>query len=120
MVDWLAHTKVKNTHNTGILYIKDLIEKSPGISTKLLDCGGLLVLETKKEHWLNFAVMEFFSSDLDGGNDTYSVVFHGSGVPSHLRELRHTYWGEDGYLFYPNLRLIASAFFELKNYFDGD
>lgn len=35
-----------------------------------------------------------------------------------LRELRHTYWGENGYLHYPPGALISDAFAKLERWFD--
>lgn len=47
-----------------------------------------------------------------------TLQFHGKGLSGALRECRHTYWGEDGYIFYPNGKVISEAFKELSIYFD--
>lgn len=47
-----------------------------------------------------------------------SVVFSGNGPSDALRELRHTNWGDGGYLFDPPARVIAAAFEALKEWFD--
>ncbi len=50
----------------------------------------------------------------------YSVLFHGDGPSGSLRELRHTTWGESGYIYYPNGLLISDAFKHLARWFDCD
>lgn len=76
---------------------------------------GLLVVRVDG-HIVEFAVLEWDSSC--AGEDFYSMVFHGQGVGSGLREMRHTYWGEGGYLFYAPADVIAAAFEALKEWFD--
>jgi len=48
----------------------------------------------------------------------YEVLFSGTGYGAPLRELRHTDWGEDGYINYPDGRVIAEAFRHLARWFD--
>lgn len=84
---------------------------------------GWLVLYREEDHqdWLHFAVMQFYHSDSDGSNIRLSCIFYGDG-PTSLRELRHTYWGNEGdgsgYIFYPNKKIICSAFEALTEFFD--
>jgi len=87
--------------------------------------SGLLAVDDGVDHHVSFAVFRFHSGPstrngviVDG--EKMSVVFHGSGPSGALRELRHTYWGENGYIFYPHGALIASAFAALKEWFDCD
>lgn len=47
-----------------------------------------------------------------------SLVFAGNGPSGALRELRHTNWGERGYLFDPPAKVIAAAFKALAEWFD--
>lgn len=49
----------------------------------------------------------------------YEVLFTGVGFDAPLRELRHTDWGEAGYIHYPDGPVIAEAFRELGRWFDG-
>ena len=84
---------------------------------------GWLVLNHEKSggNWLRFAVCEFRQSATDGSRTLVSVVFYGEGPGGKddpLRECRHTYWGEDGYLFYPNGVVIAAALQALSEFFD--
>jgi|ERR1700760_2449473 len=80
------------------------------------------------ESWLSFVVFRHASGPstrngvvVDGIKG--SIVFYGCGS-SGLRELRHTYWGDDrsqpGYLFYPNGKAITAAFAALQEWFDCD
>lgn len=86
---------------------------------------GLLAVDDSDPVHVSFVVFDFHSgpSTRDGDvvdGEKMSLVFHGNGPSSSLRELRHTYWGEDGYLFYAQGRLIAAAFIALNEWFDCD
>ena len=102
--------------------------KSPGYSLteirskceviNLGDNGYLALLPDSDDESfkLTFGVFTFNNSD---GKDEYvTVQFHGYGFTLVLRECRHTYWGEAGYLFYPDGKVISLAFKELAKYFD--
>lgn len=82
--------------------------------------NGWVVLNWHDETWLKFAVLEFNHSDGDGSNTVTTPVFHGEGPSGSLRECRHTYWGYDGYIFYPNGQLITEAFKVLSEFYDLD
>lgn len=73
-----------------------------------------------EKFWLDFAVLRFEHSDNDGSNIAVKTMLHGSGPSGNLRECRHTYWGENGYIFYPNKKVIKAALNELGKYFDLD
>lgn len=80
---------------------------------------GYLVLEwhdPNSKSWLKFAALDFYCSN--GSDINLSLVFYGEGPSGDLRECRHTYWGEDGYLFYPNKKVISSALTALSEFFD--
>ncbi len=68
--------------------------------------------------WVKFAVLEFSMSNTDGSNAFASSVFFGEGPTGYLRECRHTYWGKDGYVFYPSGPIILAAFKALSEFFD--
>lgn len=90
-----------------------------------LDGDGLIAVDNAVDHHVSFVVFRFHSgpSTRDGvvvDGEKMSVVFHGNGPSGALRELRHTYWGENGYIFYPHGVLIASAFEALREWFDCD
>lgn len=86
--------------------------------------GGWLVLKHDSTfgNWMQFTVLQFATSNSDGSNEFGSIVFYGDGPggkpDESLRECRHTYWGEDGYIFYPNGKLISSAFAALSEFYD--
>ncbi len=114
-ISWLE--KGLDTLNNDTVYSLDRARER--YEVRELGYGGYLVLNHEPATlWLNFAVLEFHSSEADGGNVQLSCVFHGEGPSSSLRECRHTYWGESGYLFYPDGRIIAAAFKELAEFYD--
>lgn len=90
--------------------------------------GGWLVLKRADEKgpsgglWLNFAVLQFHTS-IDEG-EFATCLFFGDGPGGKkgesLRECRHTYWGEngDGYIFYPEGKLIIAALRALSEFYD--
>lgn len=87
-----------------------------------LDCNrdGYLAMK-RSEYWMDFAILSFSCSEVDGSNTMLHSIFHGSGTggtADALRECRHTYWGEGGYIFYVDGELITAAFKELSKYFD--
>ncbi len=82
---------------------------------------GWLVLkmpEDPESTWMHFAVLQFVCSDGDDKNVLTQVVFHGEGPSGNLRECRHTYWGDEGYIFYPNGKVIMAAFRALAEFYD--
>lgn len=88
-----------------------------------LDGHGWLVLKPKEgepaqDTWLQFAVLDFHCSEGDDTNAYGKLVFHGEGPTGVLRECRHTYWGEDGYVFYPSGTVIKAAFKALAEFYD--
>lgn len=95
--------------------VRDLAGREPGI---------LAVLEDDDAVIISFCVFEWVTQETgpDGprGPVYYSLVFQGYGVSGGMRELRHTTWGYegDGYLAYPDSRLIADAFVKLREWFD--
>lgn len=92
-----------------------------------LEGGGLLAVLEKDTH-VSFIVTTFAEgpSTQNGqvvGPELHERVFHGSGPSGSLRELRHTYWGEQnngGYIYYPSAKLITDAFRQLQRWFDCD
>lgn len=85
--------------------------------------GGLLAVQVIEELHVSFVVFSAVRgpSTRDGVEvepAMYQVTFCGEGPSGNLRELRHTYWGKDGYIFYVNAELITSAFAALREWFD--
>lgn len=105
------------------IYDADAVRAASSRCVDLDESGGLLVVD-ESESWVSFAVFEFHSgpSTRDGqivDGVKLSAVFNGCG-PSGLRELRHTYWGENGYVPSPRRALISKAFDLLAEWFDVD
>lgn len=68
--------------------------------------------------WLEFGVFKFCVQEhvlIELAE--FELLFAGEG-PVGLRELRHSYWGKDGYIFYPSSNDIAKAFRVLERWFD--
>ena len=95
--------------------------RSAGFEVRELPGGGWLVLQRDADPentWLRFAVLDFLSSDIGGGNSLATCLFYGDGPVGALRECRHTYWGENGYVFYLPGKLIAAALHALSEFYD--
>ncbi|WP_374029805.1 hypothetical protein [Bdellovibrio bacteriovorus] len=115
MISWLIAFKSVLDEQHTVYSLNEVREKFEVVQ---LTTDGYLVLNWDKEmFWLRFAVLDFHTGFDD---DTFlSIVFHGEGWVGKLRECRHTWWGDAGYLFYPNGVLIGKALAELSKYFDG-
>lgn len=117
MIDWLEH-EISPVNDEDILYSISAAQEK--FEVRQLNRNGWLVLNWDETKFLlKFAVLEFAFSDADGGNIRGQCLFHGSGPTGSLRECRHTYWGEDGYIFYPNGPIISAAFKVLAEFYDG-
>lgn len=82
-----------------------------------LEDDGLIVYKWDEDKfWLKFAVLGFNSGVDD--EQFLTVIFHGEGPTDCLRELRHTWWGDGGYIFYPRGKVITDAFNKLRDHFD--
>ena len=88
---------------------------------------GQILATRKEDGWVSFCVFDFAhgpatcdGEEVDGVK--LELVLHGGGPGGRrggsLRELRHTYWGQSGYIFDPNSKLIAAAFAALGEWFD--
>lgn len=109
-----------NKDDNNIYYSLDNIKTKHEVRNLDDHDSGYLVLDNKEEDWLRFAVLEFVSSKYDGTDVKVNMVFHGDGPSNNLRELRHTWWGNEGYLFYPNFKTIKSALDMLLEFYDGN
>lgn len=117
---WFEFAKIGETscndHTFSYLKLKEKFE------LEKLDCPGDAWLVTyfkdSDQFWLDFAVMEFSSQICGEDEIELTVLFHGCGPTNGLQECRHTYWGREGYIFYPNGPTIAAAFKALSKYYD--
>lgn len=48
----------------------------------------------------------------------YEMLFHGRGVGGAAKECRHTWWGDQGYLYLMPLDVVAAAAIALDDWFD--
>lgn len=111
--------------NDEIVYSLDEIKEK---STQVVDLeqGCYLALFQKEDHWLEFALFHFYCSDCDYNNITVNCVFSGEGTGTlkegefALREMRHIWWGEEGYTFYLPGKAVIQALQHLQKYFDMD
>lgn len=88
-----------------------------------LSNGCILFLKGEKDYWLEFAMVEFSSTV--GEIEVYLPIFWGGGTSSlhgnpkeQLRELRHMYFGDTGYVFYMPGESLIEAMNHLSVYFD--
>ena len=70
--------------------------------------GGYLIVDVG-EIIIQFCLLEHICEGDDDDDLGLEIVFYGSGVGGSLMECRHTFWGEGGYVFYINLRLVKDA-----------
>ena len=83
-----------------------------------LNEGLYVVQDTKREHWtrLHFLVANSWSDE-----ETYvESLFKCEGTGDVLRECRHTYFPNDGYVFYMNYSDMTRALDYCKKFFDMD
>lgn len=76
--------------------------------------GWLLVFDD--DGWIRFAVFEWLA-EMDGVT-CHSMLLHGEGPAGALRECRHIWWGEEGYTFMLNFKLVEQALAALRKWFD--
>lgn len=75
--------------------------------------------DAKDNTWLDWKFLQFHMSDGDGSNAFVEIICQGNG-PTSMRELRHTNWGENGYLFYPPFKAMRLLIDDLEQYYDLD
>jgi hypothetical protein len=80
--------------------------------------SGLLAVHVRDEFFVSFVLFRFGSCETANTNIRWSRVMDGEGPGDGLRELRHTNWGDAGYIFYAPMKLIAEAMGVLGKYFD--
>ena len=71
----------------------------------------------EKDGWLSWVLLEWVSGDGADGIDLFDIVVHGEGS-SGLRECRHTYFGDDGYIFYLDGDVLSWGIEQLRQWFD--
>lgn len=91
---------------------------------------AVLAVLVREELFVSFVVLQFDKGPVympDGkticdqlvDETLMSVVFYGEGPSGALRELRHTYWGDEhGYIFYVHADIVIAALNALREWFD--
>lgn len=74
----------------------------------------------KESILVEYALFEFHMSESDGSSIMVDCTFHGYGLAGSLREMRHTYFPNDGYVFYLPMARMRKAFDILERYFDAE
>ena len=82
--------------------------------------GRLWCAEKLGEGWDQIHYFEFHSSNYNGSCEIVSSLFRIEGVSDVLKEARHTYFPEEGYVFYLNKNLMVAALDHCTKYFDMD
>lgn len=65
------------------------------------------IVVSSPEDWKEWAIFEWQCSDENLVETT--MLVSGCGPTGYLKECRHTYWGENGYIFYPNAEHLKLA-----------
>lgn len=119
VIDWLDSVENRINADDQPLYPLDLAKAKYDVRELIPDTGWLVIFhDTSGGSWLRFAVLRFAVSEVGGRDIQTAIVFHGEGPSGSLRECRHTYWGEDGYLFYPDGPVIVAALKALSEFYD--
>jgi hypothetical protein len=118
MCDWVKLTKSRCSDDDEVVCLSQFDSDEFEVK-ELLDESVWVVYRKDPEFpgTKNFAFLRYSYSD---DNIYCDVMMHGYGFSESLRECRHTYWGEDGYIFYPDSRHIRAILDELEIHFDMD
>lgn len=92
-----------------------LLNPQPGDQVIDLPDDAKLIIRTESS-WVTFACFTF--STQEGTTTYYDMLLHGEGTAPPLKECRHTYVGEQGYVFYMPLDVMAAAIAELQKVFE--
>jgi hypothetical protein len=114
-IDWLNPILDDNGDIETYVYSLSELKKNNEVIEVCED--GYVVWNKTKDYWYKFAVMQFHYS-VDDENTFVTPIFIGEGPSDNLRECRHTQWGTNGYIFYPDGQIIVAAFKELAKYYD--
>jgi hypothetical protein len=130
IVDWIEPMvpAVKIERNDDLVY--SLYDLSRNFKVVPLDEDNLYcvwekdpdVINEEDFLWGKFAIMKFRTRqtypETETDNTKLDVIWHGKGPISVLRELRHSYFGDNGYIFYVNRKDMELSFEYLSKYYD--
>jgi hypothetical protein len=130
MIEWLKECQIKEPCiDDSISYSLLKLKKKFLVKELDIESGWLIYTGPKPDEgdyeiygwWMEFAVMRFHCQTHGDPDIEVSCVFHGEGPANgSLRECRHTWWGEEGYIFYPKRVLIVKALEALSEFYDLD
>lgn len=90
---------------TDLNHLRDTLYKLPDTAKELVS-ENLWVLDKSEDGCHEFYFLEFDNGD---SKETWAkLLMHGRGFLGNLKECRHTYWGDEGYIFYPNKKYIEA------------
>lgn len=80
---------------------------------------GVLRVYYDEFDWVSWALLQgYHYEDESDIFDSFTLYASGEGVGGALREPRHSYFGNNGYLFYADVSLLKFCFQKLEKYFD--
>lgn len=85
---------------------------------EVLEDQRLVVVSVTDGIWMDFAFFEWVGSSAE--EQWFSLLWHGGGTLGSLRECRHSYIGENGYVFYIKKKTFIQALDWLSKHFDLD
>lgn len=110
-------TKFKNWDGTGHEDVYDLIEINE-VYTDVCTINQGFLAAHNDGLVINYALFRFAESDADGSNVKVELIYSGQGISGGLREMRHTYFANEGYIYYLPMDMLIESFQILKKYFD--
>lgn len=80
----------------------------------------LVIREEGDSIYIEYALFDYSTGDCsDGTPALMKCIFHGYGFGGGLREMRHTYFGQEaGYVFYLPTQALIDSLKILQEYFD--
>ena len=82
---------------------------------------NVVVISNSDDHgWLKWCFLEWHTGSMGGKENWYKPFLYGEGPSGNLRECRHSYIGEEGYVFYLNKVNMIDALNWLAKYYDMD
>jgi len=103
-----------------VCYRKRDVRELSSYIFELDESAFLAVITDPEEFKVSWAVMAFdHGYCMDEPEDYFHTIqISGYGFSGNLRECRHTYWGDGGYIFSPNVLVISQALLILAKWFD--
>lgn len=101
------------------VYYSDVLLKETQLNLEVIIPEKLIVVYSDDNSWYDFCFMEWQSTDSDG-TKYYTKFMEVSGPSDPLRECRHSYIGNKGYVFYLEKDVMLAILNYLEKYYDLD